>query len=503
MRNLFGFRPLRVALHSAVLGAAVGCGSGTDGPSVTDEAVYSDPAMVLLDSIPKLMQRAEVPGLQLAYMDEGSVVMTAAFGYANSENEMPVTDRTVFEAASLSKPVFAYAVLRMVDRGEWDLDEPLWNILEYERLAHDDRARELTTRLVLTHTTGLPNWAWGETALEFSDDPGERWGYSGEGILYLQRAVEARTGLTLEEIATREVFGPLGMSDTHYAWVEPFDTLAAIPHDEFGYPATRRVPETGNAAGSLHTTATDYARFVGAMFSGEGLEPETHQAMLTAGASLVGAEWGDDDEAEAHLFWGLGWGLEEGRLGSSFWHWGDQGTARCFVVAYPDTRDALVYFTNSANGLAIGPELLGLVFDDDQWALRWLNYDAYDDPGHLAKLAVTHAFVSSGTEAGVAEFERVKVENPDVLEEDDVNSLGYLLLRRGSLDEAIWVFERNTVDFPASSNVWDSLGEALRAAGRLEESISMYRKAAEMDPSNENALRFITEMEGELGEAGG
>ena len=499
MRNLFGFPLLRVAFCSAILCTAAACGPGTDAPSVTDESVEfvsADRAMVLLDSIPKLMQRAEVPGLQLAYMDEGSVVMTAAFGYANSDTETPVTDRTVFEAASLSKPVFAYAVLRMADRGEWDLDEPLWDILEYERLAHDERAKELTARLVLTHTTGLPNW--GGTPLEFNADPGERWGYSGEGILYLQRSVEARTGLTLEEIAMREVFEPLGMSHTHYAWIEPFDTLAAIPHDEFGYPANRRVPETGNAAGSLHTTATDYARFVGAMFSGEGLEPATHQAMLTAGAPLVGAEWGDDEEAKTHLFWGLGWGLEEGRLGSSFWHWGDQGTARCFVVAYPDSGDALVYFTNSANGLAIGPELLGLVFDDDQWALRWLDYDAYDDPGHVAKLAVTRAFAASGTEAGVAEFERVKVEHPDVLEEDDVNSLGYLLLRRGSLDEAIWVFERNTIDFPESSNVWDSLGEALRAAGRLEESISMYGRAAEMDPSNENARRFILEMREEL-----
>lgn len=498
MRNLFGFPLLRVALCSAVLYAAAACGPGADAPPVTDESVSSDPSIVLLDSIPKLMQRAEVPGLQLAYMDEGSVVMTAAFGYANSESETPVTDQTVFEAASLSKPVFAYAVLRLVDRGEWDLDEPLWNILEYERLAHDERAKELTTRLVLTHTTGLPNWAWGDTPLEFNADPGERWGYSGEGIVYLQRAVEARTGLTLEELATREVFEPLGMSSTHYVWIEAFDSLAAIPHDEFGYPASRRMPETGNAAGSLHTTARDYVRFVGAMFSGEGLEPATHEAMLTAGASLVGAGWGDDEEAKTHLFWGLGWGLEEGRLGSSFWHWGDQGTARCFVVAYPDSGDALVYFTNSENGLAIGPALLDLVFDDDQWALRWLDYDRYDDPAHQARLDVMRAFTADGPEAGMAEFERVKVDYPDRLDEGDVNGLGYVLLRRGAIEEALLVFERNTLDYPESSNVWDSLGEALRAAGRLEESIAMYGKAAEMDPSNENARRFILEMREEL-----
>ncbi|MBT8478672.1 MAG: beta-lactamase family protein, partial [Gemmatimonadetes bacterium] len=445
MKDLFVRPPRHAAVLSFILWAGTACGPVADLASDTERSVSADdPALVLLDSVPEIMKRANVPGLQLAFMEAGQVTMTAAFGYADTETETPVTDRTVFEAASLSKPVFAYAVLRMVDRGEWDLDEPLWDILEYDRLAHDERARELTARLALTHTTGLPNWAWGDTPLEFNSDPGERWGYSGEGIVYLQRAVEARTGLTLEEIATREVFEPLGMSDTHYVWIEAFDSLAAIPHDEFGYPADRRMPESGNAAGSLHTTATDYARFVTAVLSGEGLAPETHEAMLTPGADLTGAAWGDDEEAMTHLFWGLGWGLEQGGRGESFWHWGDQGTARCFVVAYPEDGAALVYFTNSENGLAMGPALLDLVFEDDQWALLWLDYDRYDDPGHVARLAVTHAFVEEGTEAGVAEFERVKVEHPEVLYEPDVNSLGYLLLGREAVDAAIWVFERNT-----------------------------------------------------------
>lgn len=484
-------------LSLALMVGLVACGPDDSDPTPEMTAAAEAPALVLLDSIPVFMQRADVPGLQMAYMESGEVTMTAAFGYANSENEVPVTENTVFEAASLSKPVFAYAVLRMVDRGEWDLDQPLWEILEYERLAHDERARQLTTRHVLTHTTGLPNWAWGDTQLAFEADPGERWGYSGEGFVYLQQAVEKQTGLTLEQIGMQEVFEPLGMSATHYVWIEPFDSLAAIPHDELGYPSNRRMPESGNAAASLHTSATDYARFVGAIMECEGLVPETCAAMLTPGSDLKKAAWDDNPEARDHLFWGLGWGLQEGRRGPSFWHWGDQGTARCFVLAYPDDGDAIVYFTNSENGLAIGPAILDLAFDDDHWPLRWLEYGRYDDPTRLARLEVTKTFLHEGTEAGVAAFEWIKTEYPDLLDEDAVNSLGYVLFRRDAVEQATWVFERNTVDYPESSNVWDSYGESLRAGGRLEESIANYRKAIELDPSNENARGYIAEMEEE------
>jgi len=489
----------RSLLRPMALTVLAACGAGADVPADADTRGATDPVAALEDSLPALLERADVPGLQVAFIEAGRIAGTGAFGVADAETGRPVTDRTVFEAASLSKPVFAYAVLRLVDRGDWELDRPLWEVLPYERLAHDERARRITTRMVLTHTTGLPNW--GGTPLELNDDPGARWGYSGEGFVWLQKAVEAATGLTLEEIATREVFEPLGMTGSHYVWSAGYDTLAAVPHDELGYPASRRKPEGGNAAASLHTTASDYARFVIAVLDGEGLAPETHEALLTPGADLTGAGWGDDAEAKAHLFWGLGWGLQEGRRGRSFWHWGDQGTARCFVVAYPDRRDGLVYFTNSANGLAIGPALLDLAFDDDHWPLRWLDYGRYDDPARLARLGLTRTFLDDGADAGMAEFERVRAEFPGLLDEGQVNAMGYVLMRRDAVEAAVRVFERNTLDFPASSNVWDSYGEGLRAAGRLEESIAMYRKAVELDPSNQAAKRFVAEMEREL--AGG
>ena len=494
-------RGRRSRLLAIALIGIVGCGNESGTRAGSDRPGPGTPVARLANALPAILDRADVPGLQLSFIDSGRVVNTASFGVADAETGRPVTDRTVFEAASLSKPVFAYAVLRMVDRGEWDLDRPLWDLLPYERLAHDERARRITSRMVLTHTTGLPNW--GGTPLELNDDPGARWGYSGEGFVWLQKAVEEASGLTLEEIATREVFEPLGMTESHYAWVDAFDRLAAVPHDELGFPAPRRRPESGNAAGSLHTTASDYARFVIAVMDGAGLAPETREALLAPGADLAGAAWGDDAEAKAHLFWGLGFGLQEGRRGRSFWHWGDQGTARCFVAAYPDRRDGLVYFTNSANGLAIGPALLDLAFDDDHWPLRWLDYGRYDDAARLARIGLTRTFLDEGADAGMAEFERVRAEFPGLLDEGQVNAMGYVLLRRDAVDVAVRVFEQNTRDFPASSNVWDSYGEGLRAADRLEESIAMYRKAIELDPSNANARRYVAEMEEELASPGG
>ena len=131
--------------------------------------------------IERLMREAGIPGMSIALFGRDGIEWKAAIGVRDAETGAPVVTTSVFEAASLSKPVVAYAVLHMVDRGEIDLDAPLWDLLPYDRLAHDERGRQITPRQVLTHTTGLPNW--GDTPLEFVRDPGTAWGYSGEGFV--------------------------------------------------------------------------------------------------------------------------------------------------------------------------------------------------------------------------------------------------------------------------------------------------------------------------------
>ncbi len=181
-------------------------------------------------------------------------------GVADASSGEPVTQETLFEAASLSKPVCAAIALRLAERGELDLDRPLPDYLPYERVDHDPRSRALTARIVISHRTGLPNW--GGEQLELGFYPGAAFSYSGEGFVYLQRVLEKLSGLSLDELARREIFSPLGMTHSRFSWAEGEEIPLAMPHDEIGQRQQKRQAHEANAAASLHTTAADYARFV-------------------------------------------------------------------------------------------------------------------------------------------------------------------------------------------------------------------------------------------------
>ena len=362
-------------------------------PKVTDPSHETGPESVLQPgagadedvSLEALMVRVGIPGLTIAVLEGGELVRDDVFGVESVETGEPVTSETLFEAASLSKPVFAYMVLRMVERGDLELDQPLHEILEYERFAGDPRALQLTPRLVLSHQTGLPNW--GRDPLEFLAEPGERFGYSGEGYLYLQKCLEKMTGKTLDELARREVFGPLGMTRSRFSWTEEErPTRLAIGHDQAGTPRRRNPPEA-NAAGSLHTTAGDYARFLAALLAADGLEPETLRAAFEPAVRMTGDERGSPQAGKiaGKLGWGLGWGVQKAAPGGeplrTLWHWGDNDTFLAFVALVPAAGSGVVYFTNSSNGLAVARQIVERFVGDMEPTFAWLGYAQSDDPG--------------------------------------------------------------------------------------------------------------------------
>ena len=172
----------------------------------------------------------------------------------------------------MTKPIFAYTVLRLVDRGLLKLDTPLYTYLPYEDIAHDDRYKLITARMVLTHRTGFPNWRTGKLDIKFT--PGTEVSYSGEGFVYLGKVVEHLTGKKLVNLCRDEVFAPLVMDNASLVWNESVAHLTATGHGG-NAPMAKRKPTEPNVASSLHIDAKYYARFLIAVLQGKGLSQAT------------------------------------------------------------------------------------------------------------------------------------------------------------------------------------------------------------------------------------
>jgi CubicO group peptidase (beta-lactamase class C family) len=329
--------------------------------------------------LPTMMKEAGVLGLSLSFIEDGKPVWHGDFGIGKADSESKVERTTVFQAASLSKPVFAYVCFRLVEQGVLDLDKSLAAYLENERMNHDERYKKITARHVLAHRSGLPNW--GGDKLDLAFEPGAFFRYSGEGYGYLGQVLEKLTGKTVEQLAKREVFEPLGMKHSSFIWQPAFETSAAWPHDSMLKPQeTRRKPEEAIPAASLHTTSEDYGLFLQALFAHKGLKEASWQAMFTSQGNVVKSET-DTGEINDVVQWGLGWGLEQVGDQTNFFHWGDNGNFKAFVIGNLKAKKALVYFTNTSEGLAIVKPLASAVFPGEHPSVDWIGYEAYDRPG--------------------------------------------------------------------------------------------------------------------------
>src|SRR5579863_2486785 len=210
-----------------------------------------DPSVAALQKdIPELMREAEIPWLSIAVVRDGKTYWLQNFGVRDAKTKGAVTDDTAFNVGSLSKPVFAYGVLKLVDQGKLGLDVPLTTYLPKPYIEGDDRLQKITARIVLSHRTGFPNWR-NNDPLRIYFKPGERFSYSGEGMVYLQKVVEQVTGKPLNDYMQEAVFVPLGMTSSSYVWRKDFDDTAASGHDAEGAPVDLLKPKEANSAASL------------------------------------------------------------------------------------------------------------------------------------------------------------------------------------------------------------------------------------------------------------
>jgi CubicO group peptidase (beta-lactamase class C family) len=360
-----------------------------------------DGSVIAFDAIDRAVTRtmaaARVPGLSLAIINDGEVVYRKGYGYRDVEKRAPMTEDTVLVGASFTKSAFSFAVMQLVDEGVMALDRPVVELFdkpltvdeEYRDLAGDERVKRITPRMLLSHTSGFPNWRWfnDDRKLDIKADPGSVYMYSGEGILLLQRAVRQVVERSTVEVMRERVFAPLGMMRTSMVWQPQFEAETAVGYDKDGKPLGHAHREHPDAAGSMDTTARDWAQFLCGVLRGDRLSRKAREEMLRPQIRIrsrhqfptTALETTDKNDA-IRLSYGLGWGLLWSKYGKAYFKEGHDDGFQNYSITFEDPRTAIVIMTNSDNGESIFKELLETLIGDTFTPWQWERYIPYNQP---------------------------------------------------------------------------------------------------------------------------
>ncbi len=337
-----------------------------------------------------LMKTSKIPTLSAAVVQDDRVVFERILGVVDRKTRKPADSQTVLRAASLSKPVFSYLVMKLADEGLLGLDQPLAGFIsppftaypEYASLKDDARCRALTAAILLTHSAGFPNWRrprW-TGPLPFLFHPGEEFSYSGEGYYLLQFLLEKKTGRDLAALAKEKVFDPLGMTRSSFLWETRFDGDFAVDLDAGLGPLIQRSRIHANSAGSLLTNASDYAKFLLAALSGRGLKPETASAWRKPRLRVQGKTLHNREKPDAplnddiQLSWAPGWGWFRSPAGEGLFHVGLEEGCENYVVLFPEKKTGVVIQSVSDLSSRVSPAIVARLIGDVYSPFSWMRY---------------------------------------------------------------------------------------------------------------------------------
>jgi CubicO group peptidase (beta-lactamase class C family) len=345
----------------------------------------------------RTLAAAHVTGAEIAVINHGKLVWSAAYGLRRKDPALPMDPQTTTWAASITKSVFSTYVMQLVERGEFSLDKPLADQLEkplneydaYKEtaadLVNDPSWQTVTPRMLLSHTSGLLNFVTLEPdkKLHFHSHPGTQFSYSGEGFNLVQFAIEQKMNKPLDQLMQESLFSPLGMTRTGIIYRKEFEADVADRYDlnEKFRSQTKRFP--ARAAGSMTTTAEDLARFAAALLNNEIIRPSTRAQMLKPVLfinskhefALRPDEGNSQEPEEVGLAYGAGWGLlTQTRYGPAFFKEGHGDGAQNYMICFEKQKSCMIILTNSDNGeLAFRP-LLETILGDTVTPWEWEGY---------------------------------------------------------------------------------------------------------------------------------
>jgi CubicO group peptidase (beta-lactamase class C family) len=299
--------------------------------------------------IEKWLIENKVPTLGIGVINNGKLQQVKAFGELKKGVSAPYN--TIFNVASLTKPVTAIVTLKLVSLGKWNLDEQIDHYWIDPDIAKDPNHKKLTTRIILSHQTGFSNWRGSnkDGKLHFEFEPGTKYQYSGEGLEYLRKALEHKFHKTLDQLANELIFMPLQMNDTEFFWTKKTDeSRFVIGYNNKGVAYETTKNTTANAADDLLTTVEDYGKFLVSVLNSEGLSKKVFDDMMTNQVATKNGK-----------HFGLGfeiYNLGNGEIALS--HGGADNGVQTIFFLFPKSKKGLIIFTNVDDGYKVYEKLL-------------------------------------------------------------------------------------------------------------------------------------------------
>ena len=318
-----------------------------------------------------LVEEQRVPSISYAIVEAGTVVDQGTFGVTDVSTGEVATNATLYEAASLTKPIVAELAARLYDQGLFKLEESVADTLGTPPRIKDELLwSRVTPRHLLAHLSGLPNWAGDhqdadrQDALTFAMAPGVKFTYSGEAYGLLLTFLEMKSGKSARELSDA-LFRDAGMTQSTLIAAD-FEGTYARGHWGMTPDRPARLTDRAVAAYSLITTAGDYGRFLAHVMTSPDISEATRKVfrkVYTPQSVPSGLPNG--------LGWSLGWGMVMGEGGNVYFQWGDNRVFRAFAGFDPATGKGIVYLTNGSFGTLYANELATPVLGDISPASNW------------------------------------------------------------------------------------------------------------------------------------
>ena len=431
--------------------------------------------------------------------ENGKVIYKKGFGLANMEWNIPNAPDTKFRLGSITKQFTAALILQLVQEGKIKLDGKLSDYLPAYR---KDTGERITIHQLLNHTSGIPSYTglahfmeqvsrnpyevddfvkkFASNDLQF--EPGSKFAYNNSGYFLLGAIIEKVTGQTYEQALKAKILDPLGMKNTgydHYGTImeKRASGYVKLPdgYKNAGY-LDMSIPY---AAGSMYSTVEDLYLWDQALYTDRVLSPESKALMF-----------------KPHLSeYAYGWAITNARMGTGdesvlkISHDGGINGFSTSIVRIPAQKHLIVFLDNTSQGGSL------------QRLERAITNILYRQPYDVPKMSIAEVMLKTinekGVEAGIAQYREFKERQPTHYDysEGEINQLGYRLLQAGKVKDSIEVFKLNVQLFPQSANTYDSLGEAFLNSGNTDLAIKNYKRSLALDPKNENAVTVLKRLE--------